>query len=113
MRTISEPPKAPPPVLPNDDQVITQGQPTVLGDFKVTSVAAPGHTPVYNATPRHGVAGAMIGDRFYAVSGDVQSSGSYSRCDRLRVEPVAQRTLRKLNRSSSSCRLRTSPNRFS
>jgi N-acetylneuraminic acid mutarotase len=28
------------------------------------------------ATPRHGVAGAVIGNRFYAVSGDVQSSGT-------------------------------------
>jgi hypothetical protein len=27
-------------------------------------------------TPRHGVAGAVIGNRFYAVSGDVQSSGT-------------------------------------
>jgi N-acetylneuraminic acid mutarotase len=28
------------------------------------------------ALPRHGVAGAVIGNRFYAVSGDVQSSGT-------------------------------------
>jgi N-acetylneuraminic acid mutarotase len=28
------------------------------------------------ATPRHGVASAVIGNRFYAVSGDVQSSGT-------------------------------------
>lgn len=28
------------------------------------------------AIPRHGVAGAVIGNRFYAVSGDVQSSGT-------------------------------------
>lgn len=28
------------------------------------------------ATPRDGVAGAVIGNRFYAVSGDVQSSGT-------------------------------------
>jgi N-acetylneuraminic acid mutarotase len=28
------------------------------------------------ATPRHGVAGAVIGNRFFAVSGDVQSSGT-------------------------------------
>jgi N-acetylneuraminic acid mutarotase len=28
------------------------------------------------AAPRHGVAGAVIGNRFYAVSGDVQSSGT-------------------------------------
>lgn len=28
------------------------------------------------ATARHGVAGAVIGNRFYAVSGDVQSSGT-------------------------------------
>jgi N-acetylneuraminic acid mutarotase len=28
------------------------------------------------ATPRHGVAGTVIGNRFYAVSGDVQSSGT-------------------------------------
>jgi len=28
------------------------------------------------ALPRHGVAGAVIGNRFYAVSGDIQSSGT-------------------------------------
>ena len=26
--------------------------------------------------PRHGLAGGVIGDRFYAVSGDAQSAGS-------------------------------------
>ena len=39
------PPKGPPPVLPKHDQVITEGQPIVLGDFKLTPVAVPGHTP--------------------------------------------------------------------
>jgi metallo-beta-lactamase class B len=38
-------PKGPPPVLPKHDQVITEGQPIVLGDFKLTPVAVPGHTP--------------------------------------------------------------------
>ncbi len=37
--------KGPPTVLPKHDQVITEGQPIVLGDFKVTPVAVPGHTP--------------------------------------------------------------------
>lgn len=39
------PPKGPPPPLPNRDQVITEGQPIVLGDFKLMPIAIPGHTP--------------------------------------------------------------------
>lgn len=39
------PPKGPPPVLPKHDQVITEGQPIVLGDFKLMPFAVPGHTP--------------------------------------------------------------------
>ncbi|HEX5230215.1 MAG TPA: MBL fold metallo-hydrolase [Bryobacteraceae bacterium] len=31
--------------LPKHDQVLTEGQPVVLGDFKLTPVAVPGHTP--------------------------------------------------------------------
>jgi metallo-beta-lactamase class B len=38
-------PAGPPPVWPKRDQVITAGQPSVLGDLKVTPVAIPGHTP--------------------------------------------------------------------
>ena len=38
-------PKGPPPVLPKHDMVITEGQPIVLGDEKVTPFAIPGHTP--------------------------------------------------------------------
>jgi metallo-beta-lactamase class B len=37
--------KGPPAVLPKHDQVITEGQPIILGDFKMTPVAIPGHTP--------------------------------------------------------------------
>jgi metallo-beta-lactamase class B len=37
--------QAAPPVLPKHDQVVTEGQPIVLGDFKVMPVAIPGHTP--------------------------------------------------------------------
>lgn len=37
--------KGPPTVLPKHDQVITEGQPIVLGDFKIVPVAVPGHTP--------------------------------------------------------------------
>ncbi|HUO30450.1 MAG TPA: MBL fold metallo-hydrolase [Bryobacteraceae bacterium] len=37
--------KGPPPVLPKHDQVITEGQPIVLGEFKLKPVAVPGHTP--------------------------------------------------------------------
>ena len=37
--------KGPPPVLPKHDQVVTEGQPIVLGDFQMTPVAIPGHTP--------------------------------------------------------------------
>ena len=39
------PKKGPPAPLPNRDQVITEGQPIVLGDFEITPVAVPGHTP--------------------------------------------------------------------
>jgi metallo-beta-lactamase class B len=37
--------KGPPPVLPKHDQVVTEGQPIVLGDFKMMPIAIPGHTP--------------------------------------------------------------------
>lgn len=37
--------KGPPVVLPKHDQVVTEGEPIVLGDFKVVPVAIPGHTP--------------------------------------------------------------------
>jgi metallo-beta-lactamase class B len=37
--------KGPPAPLPKHDQVITEGQPIVLGDFKIMPVAVPGHTP--------------------------------------------------------------------
>jgi len=36
---------APPQVWPKHDQVLTEGQPVVLGDLKVMPVAIPGHTP--------------------------------------------------------------------
>lgn len=39
------PKKGPPTVLPNHDQVIVEGQPIVLGDFRIMPVAIPGHTP--------------------------------------------------------------------
>jgi metallo-beta-lactamase class B len=35
----------PPAALPKHDQVLVEGQPVVLGDFKLTPVAIPGHTP--------------------------------------------------------------------
>ncbi len=35
----------PPPVLPKRDQIVAEGRPIVLGDFTVTPVATPGHTP--------------------------------------------------------------------
>ncbi len=38
-------PPAPPQGLPKHDQVVVEGQPIVLGDFKVIPVAIPGHTP--------------------------------------------------------------------
>jgi metallo-beta-lactamase class B len=37
--------KGAPAVLPKHDQVIVEGQPIGLGDFKLTPVAVPGHTP--------------------------------------------------------------------
>ena len=37
--------KGPPVVLPKHDQTVVEGQPIVLGDFKMTPVAIPGHTP--------------------------------------------------------------------
>ena len=37
--------KGPATVLPKHDQLIVEGQPIVLGDFKLTPVAIPGHTP--------------------------------------------------------------------
>ena len=37
--------KGPPVVLPKHDQLIVEGQPIVLGDFRLTPVAIPGHTP--------------------------------------------------------------------
>ena len=39
------PKKGPPTPLPKHDQLITEGQPITLGDFKLTPVAVPGHTP--------------------------------------------------------------------
>ena len=39
------PKKGPPAPLPRHDQVITEGQPITLGDFRITPVAVPGHTP--------------------------------------------------------------------
>ena len=38
-------PPAPPQGLPKHDQIASEGQPIVLGDFKVTPVSIPGHTP--------------------------------------------------------------------
>jgi len=35
----------PPAALPKHDQVLAEGQPVVLGDFKLTPYAVPGHTP--------------------------------------------------------------------
>jgi metallo-beta-lactamase class B len=37
--------KGPPPALPRHDMVMTEGQPIVLGDVKITPVFIPGHTP--------------------------------------------------------------------
>lgn len=37
--------KGPPTLLPKHDQVIAEGQPITLGDFKLIPVAIPGHTP--------------------------------------------------------------------
>jgi metallo-beta-lactamase class B len=37
--------KGPPAALPRHDQVIVEGQPIVLGDFRMMPVAIPGHTP--------------------------------------------------------------------
>jgi metallo-beta-lactamase class B len=39
------PKKGPPTVLPKHDQVVLEGQPIVLGDFRMMPVAVPGHTP--------------------------------------------------------------------
>jgi metallo-beta-lactamase class B len=38
-------PPAAPQGLPKHDQIVTEGTPIVLGDFKVTPVSIPGHTP--------------------------------------------------------------------
>jgi metallo-beta-lactamase class B len=38
-------PAAPPQGAPKHDQVAVEGQPIVLGDFKITPYAIPGHTP--------------------------------------------------------------------
>ncbi len=38
-------PPAAPQGLPKHDQIASEGQPIVLGDFKVTPVSIPGHTP--------------------------------------------------------------------
>jgi metallo-beta-lactamase class B len=35
----------PPAALPKHDEVLIEGQPVVLGDFKLTPFAVPGHTP--------------------------------------------------------------------
>jgi metallo-beta-lactamase class B len=37
--------KGPPVESPRRDQVVTEGQPITLGDFTMTPVAIPGHTP--------------------------------------------------------------------
>ncbi len=37
--------KGPPVVLPKHDMDVKEGEPIVLGDFKLTPVAIPGHTP--------------------------------------------------------------------
>lgn len=37
--------KGPPAPLPKHDQVLVEGQPVVLGDFKLIPIAVPGHTP--------------------------------------------------------------------
>jgi metallo-beta-lactamase class B len=37
--------KGPPVALPKHDQVVVEGQPIVLGDFRIMPVAVPGHTP--------------------------------------------------------------------
>lgn len=37
--------KGPPAPLPKHDQVLVEGQVVVLGDFKLTPIAVPGHTP--------------------------------------------------------------------
>ena len=37
--------KGPPAPLPKHDQELVEGRPVVLGDFKLTPVAVPGHTP--------------------------------------------------------------------
>jgi metallo-beta-lactamase class B len=37
--------KGPPTPLPKHDQALIEGQPVVLGDFKLIPVAVPGHTP--------------------------------------------------------------------
>jgi len=37
--------KGPPAVLPKHDQVVTEGQPVILGDIQVIPVSIPGHTP--------------------------------------------------------------------
>ncbi len=37
--------KGPAPVIPQHDLVMTEGKPIVLGDFKMTPVFIPGHTP--------------------------------------------------------------------
>jgi metallo-beta-lactamase class B len=37
--------RGPAPVLPKHDAEVKEGEPVVLGDFKVTPIAIPGHTP--------------------------------------------------------------------
>ena len=37
--------KGPPAPLPKHDQVLVEGQPVVLGDFKLIPISVPGHTP--------------------------------------------------------------------
>lgn len=37
--------KGPPVILPKHDQVVAEGQPIVLGDFRMMPVSIPGHTP--------------------------------------------------------------------
>src|SRR4030095_716825 len=38
-------PTPPPQGAPKRDQVVSEGQPIVLGDFKMTPISIPGHTP--------------------------------------------------------------------
>ena len=54
--------------------------PTLTAAFRVVEAYAPATNTWATLPPlpvsRHGLAGAMIGNRFYVVGGDVQSSGT-------------------------------------